>query len=118
MDIELFRHLGWWGASTSHRLLLKCAMPLALACASAACAPTVPPGYAIVPVARVSSINPHDDCELTAPNGSRPNCLHRYWTGSVCVVGSKFDGCPCYQGRKCTNGKTCKVVDNDKCICP
>jgi len=121
MHIELYRNLGRGSGPTSLRRLLNAAMPLAFACTSLACAQkqaVVPPGYALVPVAMVSKINPQNDCELTSPNGSRPNCLHRYWTGTVCVIGDKFDGCPCYQGRKCTNGHACKVVDNDKCICP
>jgi len=57
------------------------------------------------------------DCERTPPNGSRPNCLHRYWTGTVCVVGDRYDGDPCYEGRRCTNGHACRVIGPDKCTC-
>lgn len=119
MYIELLWGLGRGSEKRTLRHLFKAVAPLVLACTAVGChaEPAVPAGYALVPVAAVSRINPAEDCTQPAPVGSRPNCLHRYWTGSVCVVGDRYAGCPCYEGRRCTNGHRCRVVAPDKCTC-
>ena len=79
--------------------------------------PVLAPNTAIVKTVQAKD---EKSCEQTADNGgSRPNCLKRFWNGSVCVVGNVYSGCDCYEGQKnaCPSPKKCKVLAADKCKC-